>query len=375
MIDSFDHGVAGRPAKGLAPVPDDGKQSGNRQRRFQQRESRKLGLHAGGAPRSRSRRAGRPALLRGRRSGLVHRHFADGLWQGCALGAERRRSRPAKARSPTCCSTSRAGFISPSAAHQRASYDYSLFAEPEKSAVARYGREQPDNPATESVWVAEPESYAIGLPPEHNHAEGGIALGYAHDETGALRYGACGEMLWSTGHRLRQSTVAEGGEGEGEADVHGLQGNAVSLVRPQNVPPQQSYFADYDSFFGDAAKAGHIGRCGDLAALRRRARFCQRSDLRPIAARHPAPWRLAAGLPAGISRRNMSSRPISSSIKRADPEDLLCHGRTAGCAAIRSASPIPAPTIISARSWCAIGCLPLRPERLMGFAPTPPWTC
>ncbi|MBC7800153.1 MAG: hypothetical protein H7Z10_06005, partial [Gemmatimonadaceae bacterium] len=138
----------------------------------------------------------------------------------------------------------------------RASYDYSVFADAAKSDVARYRREDPDDPATQSVWVKEPEAYAIGLSPDHHHAEGGVALGYAHDQDGSLRHGACGEMVWSTGHRLRPGT--DDGEAA-EADVHGLQGNDASLVRPQNTPPQQSYFIDYDNFFGDAAKSGHMG--------------------------------------------------------------------------------------------------------------------
>ena len=106
------------------------------------------------------------------------------------------------------------------------------------------------------------------MPAEHRHAEGGIALGYAHDRNRhAAPTAPAAQTLWSTGHRLRPGALVVGDVGdvsekEAEAakfDVHGLQGNDASLVRPQNVPPQQSYFIDYDGFFGDAEKAGHMG--------------------------------------------------------------------------------------------------------------------
>ena len=255
VIDSFDHGVAGRPAKALAPVADDGKQANIEKGDFNSDDPESWGYT------QLERRVHGLAVQDGR----LYYAVAGQVWsigisaEGFAKDA--RWELDVKSDGPvTDMLFDKQGrlYLAERGA-QRASYDYSVFADPEKSAVLRYVRENPDNPATEGVWVPDPESYAIGLPAEHNHAEGGIALGYGHDETGALRYGACGETLWSTGHRLRQSAIALSGEGQGEADVHGLQGNDVSLVRPQNVPPQQSYFADYDGFFGDAANAGHMG--------------------------------------------------------------------------------------------------------------------
>ena len=258
IIDSFDHGLAGRPAKGLAPVPDDGKHAEIGNAAFNSDNPESWGYT------QEERRVHGLAVQDGRlfyavggqiwSIGVSAEGFAkDARWELNVEGL------PGEGPITDMLFDKQGRLYLAQRGAQRAAYDYSLFAEPEKSAVARYVREEPDNPATDSVWAAEPESYAIGLPPEHTSAEGGIALGYSHDETGALRYGACGEMLWSTGHRLRQSAIAQGGEGEGEADVHGLQGNAVSLVQPENVPPQQSYFGDYDGFFGDAAKAGHMG--------------------------------------------------------------------------------------------------------------------
>ena len=257
VIDSFDHGRDGRPAKGLTPVTDNGKQAEIGSAAFNSEDPESWGYT------QEDRRVHGLAVHDGR----LYYAVADQVWSiGIYEGFDKDarwelnvEGLPGKGPITDMLFDKQGRLYLAQRGHQRGSYDYSLFAEPQKSAVVRYRREEPDNSATESVWVAESESHAIGLPAEHNHAEGGIALGYSHDETGALRYGACGEMLWSTGHRLRNSAIEPGGEEEGQADVHGLQGNAASLVRPQNVPPQQSYFADYDSFFGDAAKAGHTG--------------------------------------------------------------------------------------------------------------------
>ena len=297
IIDSFDHGIDGRPAKGLAPVPDDGKQAEIGNAAFNSENPESWGYTQA------ERRVHGLAVQDGRlyyavggqvwSIGISAEGFAkDARWELNVEGLD------GEGPITDMLFDKQGRLYLAQRGAQRGSYDYSLFAEPEKSAVARYRREEPDNPATDGVWVAEPESYAIGLPPEHSHAEGGIALGYPHDETGALRYGVCGEMLWSTGHRLRQSAVAQGGEGEGEADVHGLQGNAILLVRPQNVPPQQSYFADYDGFFGDAAKAGHMG---DVEIWQPCDGFDAPIRLAP--ARHVPAWRHAAGPAAGICPR------------------------------------------------------------------------
>ena len=134
---------------------------------------------------------------------------------------------------------------------QKASFNFAEFAEPGQATVLRF------KPAAsgDKLWEPDPESYAIGIPPEHNAANGGIALGYGYDENGIAQKGQCGDTLWSTGSRL----VSSDGEAETPADVHGLQGNAASLVRPENVPPTASYFVDYDGLVGDAQKAGHMG--------------------------------------------------------------------------------------------------------------------
>lgn len=69
---------------------------------------------------------------------------------------------------------------------QKASFNFSEFAEPGQSTVLRYAK-------VDGEWEPAPASYAIGLPPENNASNGGIALGY---KIGAQGIGQCGGTLW-----------------------------------------------------------------------------------------------------------------------------------------------------------------------------------
>lgn len=123
---------------------------------------------------------------------------------------------------------------------QKASFNFTEFAEHGQASVQRY------KPSTtsENHWEPDPDYYAIGMQPDHDAANGGIAIG-------PNQAGKCGETLWSTGGRLVSSDTP--------SDVHGLQGNALGMIRPNNVPPFASYFVDYDGQVGDAQNAGHMG--------------------------------------------------------------------------------------------------------------------
>ncbi|VAW14483.1 hypothetical protein MNBD_ALPHA09-957 [hydrothermal vent metagenome] len=122
------------------------------------------------------------------------------------------------------------------------SYDYTRYHEPKTNRVLRYRRDHQSG-----LWVQEPQEYAIGFPVDHQNASGGVGL-------------SCGNRLWSTGDALRDDPALAGQLAfDGPAVVHGVQGNALSLVRPRNVPPWSSVFVDYDGLFADPEKAGHVG--------------------------------------------------------------------------------------------------------------------
>jgi uncharacterized caspase-like protein len=261
VLNSFDHGVSGRPAKGLAPLPDNGKVMDITSPSFDSQNPATWGYTQ------------KDRMVWGMcvHDGRLYYAVADQIWSigigtdGDFAGDPRweldATALPGDGPSTDMLFDKQGRMYLAQRGKQRGSYDYSVYAEPGKSSVVRYSLESPDDPITPSVWAPDADEYAIGMRPESRFADGGIALGYAHDEdTGALQPGTCDTMLWSTGTRLRSSENPDTvDDGTGEPDVHGLQGNDTSLVRPQDVPPSQAYYIDYDGLFGDAAKSGHIG--------------------------------------------------------------------------------------------------------------------
>ena len=126
----------------------------------------------------------------------------------------------------------------------------------------------PAAPDTASLWQPVPDEYAIGFPADLRNDNGGIAIGYSYTPNGTIDRSTCGGFLWSTGERLRETAEKELAarlDATGPAIVNGLQGNALDLVRPANVPPLTTYFVDYDDKFDDAAARGHMG---DIAIWR-----------------------------------------------------------------------------------------------------------
>src|SRR4029077_37180 len=118
------------------------------------------------------------------------------------------------------------------------------------SSVVRYKREFPDDPTTDSTWVATPDSYAIGLASDGAAASGGVALGYGFNADSGAFTGACGVTVWATGDSLRNNPDLDPPI-EGPVEISGLQGMAKNLVRPLNDPALTSFFADYDGDTSD----------------------------------------------------------------------------------------------------------------------------
>ncbi|MFZ2155348.1 MAG: hypothetical protein WAV72_04375 [Bradyrhizobium sp.] len=136
-------------------------------------------------------------------------------------------------------------------------------------ATGRVLRFLPAPPGTAGPqWQEQSDEYAIGFARQMRNGNGGVAVGFGYDELGRINRAACGQFLWSTGEQLRNAIdpalaalLAPGGP----AEVNGLQGNEITAVVPANTPPWQSYFVDYDDQFQDPGARGHIG---DVAILR-----------------------------------------------------------------------------------------------------------
>lgn len=143
--------------------------------------------------------------------------------------------------------------------HLISSYDYAIMARPGTAEVQRYLRRTLPN--GKFAWEPAPHRYAIGLSGGHRSGNGGTALGYGYDENGFIQLDQCEGTLWSTGDILRQAVKPAPGQPiVRETIVHGLQGNAIDAVRPDNQPPRSSYYIDYDGQFSDPSYRGHMGQ-------------------------------------------------------------------------------------------------------------------
>jgi hypothetical protein len=123
-----------------------------------------------------------------------------------------------------------------------------------QSRAARYRLKLPADP-TPGRWTLTPEQYSIGMAPNFTNADGGIAMGYGYNYAGAIDQNACAETVW-----VSSSRMLDPGDGTtGFPTIDGIQGTPRSLVQPQNTPPTQSWFIDYDDGSGYADFRGHMG--------------------------------------------------------------------------------------------------------------------
>ena len=134
--------------------------------------------------------------------------------------------------------------------------DYFLIrlADDGQSRVVRYRPKLPGD-STPGLWTLTPDQYSVGKPPNYTNANGGVALNYGYKFDGTMDYGACDQTVWATGERL----LDPGDGSTGFPTVDGLQGTGRTLVQPQNTPPSQSWFVDYDDTTGYADFRGHMG--------------------------------------------------------------------------------------------------------------------
>jgi hypothetical protein len=164
-------------------------------------------------------------------------------------------------------------------------FDFEALSVPAIGRVLRYAIVE-IIPSGRRIWQLQPDEYAIGFPPDFRNGNGGVAIGYDYDHSGSLVPGSCGGFMWATGENLRQpadpALAAQLGQ-SGPLDVNGLQGNGSWRIRPDNAPPLQSYFVDYDDRYDDPAERGHMGDI-DIGRL---CSAAQRADLVPYGGAPP----------------------------------------------------------------------------------------
>ncbi|RWI24498.1 MAG: hypothetical protein EOQ94_02120 [Mesorhizobium sp.] len=261
LIDSFDHGVAGRPAHGLAPVADDGAVMDIHDTAFDSEDPRTWGYTQD------ARRVWAVAYHGGRlyySVGEKAEIWSVGIASDGGFGRDPRWELTVKADQDyavTDIAFDNQGFMYLA---QRGPvenrYDYSRFADTGKGEVIRYQREDPDDPATESVWAEVPQEYAVGFPQGNRQSAGGVDLQYRYDPEGNLDTSVCTDTVVNTGDKLRDNPeLAERLAAGGPLAVHGVQLTPSKLVKPVNVPPFGSWFVDFDGYFEDPDVQGHVG--------------------------------------------------------------------------------------------------------------------
>ena len=71
-----------------------------------------------------------------------------------------------------------------------ASYDYSAFTKPGEPRVLRYWLKDANDPPSPGLWKPMPEEYAIGFAGTYRNTDGGVALGYGYGPEGTINTGS-----------------------------------------------------------------------------------------------------------------------------------------------------------------------------------------
>lgn len=314
-VGRYDHGVQGRQAAGLPPVPFNSSYVAINSPQFSSDDPASWGY----APLAR--------LIFGLavHSGRLYYAVAQGLevWSVSLLpdgsfGSDARREvQVPEAEGDTEISKiafeNNGDMLLAERAPPTGDYTFEAVAQPGISSVLRY---VPGNGP--SLWQPAPQQYAIGFPQTLTNGNGGVAVGYGYDARGAIDRSSCGGFLWSTGEQLRNPSdpnLAARLSANGPLDVNGLQGNGIDLVAPANVPPTQSYFVDYAAQLDDPAVRGHLGdiaipmTCGQAALQGARGAAAAFPPMFPLALPGlpfplpppPPPGSCPGGMPPGPS--------------------------------------------------------------------------
>jgi hypothetical protein len=249
-LGQFDHGVNGRPTRGLSPVADDGKRMDITKPTFKpdsiatygftqpDRRVRALAVHAGRLY---------YAVEEGPEIWSIALN-ADGSFNAEDVRSELavKADRPLPVTSIAFDGQGR--MVLAQRGLLQSPYDYGAFVEAEPAEVLRYTKEDPDDPATPDIWAPERDSYAVGLGENHKSASGGAALQFAYRSDGSIDLNACYGTLAAT---------ADGLSSDGSG--HGLQLNDAGLILPAADPLQRSAFVDYDSRQDKPELLGHVG--------------------------------------------------------------------------------------------------------------------
>lgn len=376
LVDTFDHGVVGRPAHGVAPLADDGLAMDIEGAAFDSEDSDSWGYTQD------ERRVWSVAYHGGRlyySVGEKAELWSVGVARDGSFAGDARWELTVKAdndHAVTDIAFDISGFMYLA---QRGPvenrYDDSRFADTGTGEVFRYRRESPDDPATESIWVERPQDYAVGFPQDNRQSAGGLDLQYGYDADGNLDASACTETLVKSGDKLRDNPgLAEQLAGGGPLAVHGVQITPTALVKPANAPPFGAWFVDFDGYFGDPEADGHVGDVEVWHPCESRAGY---DEQMPGGGVPPCLDRGCASIPN--CRRGDRDRDCRSPVEKKVDLILKKRTRTPVCTADGVCTFVL--DIINNGSVLYDGPLTVTDTYPYGapasstFGPTPPWTC
>lgn len=140
-------------------------------------------------------------------------------------------------------------------------FDFEALAVPAIGRVLRYAQSATASDGRR-IWQEAPDQYAIGFPRDFRNGNGGVAIGHSYDHKGDIVFSSCGGFMWSTGEDLREASdaaLAARLAQSGPLHIDGLQGNGTWRIERNQEPPLASYFIAYIDELEDAAARGHMG--------------------------------------------------------------------------------------------------------------------
>jgi len=247
-LGQFDHGVLGRPSRGLSPMEDDGKRADITSTDFKADDPATWGFTQD------ARRVRALTVQGGRLYYSVDEGpeiWSVGLGPDGAFAEDARSELAVETDQPVVVSSiafdAKGNMILGVRRPLKASYDYSAFIEPGAAKPLRYTQEIPDDPATPGFWALEAATYNVGTGPGNEGGAGGASPQYAYGPFGNIDVSTCNASI-----AFSVEGIAEDGSG------HGAQVGAIGAVEPEDAPAT-SALIDFDPMQSKAELLGHVG--------------------------------------------------------------------------------------------------------------------
>jgi hypothetical protein len=252
-LGQYDHGVAGRTAVGIPPVPDDGKTADILSPAFDTAKPETWGFTQP------ARRVQALAVNNGRLYYSIAEEpsvWSVGLNPDGSFGGDTRHelSMPSTRVEPITdiVFDSSGAMIVSKRSPQKDAYAFADMIEQGGSQAIRLPLPDTDD------GLRGPVDYGVGFGGESKSASGGISLQYGYTPSGHIDTRSCGRTLAVTGDGLREYP-ADPANPNAIFLLDGVQMSDVDLAGSQNIPPLRSGFLPFDDRQKGTNLRGHVG--------------------------------------------------------------------------------------------------------------------